>query len=59
MGLFLDFVVPELSTSTAEVVFGMALAEPCWACENWSLQWPEAEGEQNSGGVVFAARHRS
>lgn len=37
----------------------MALTEPCLACENWSLQWPKAEGDQNLGGVVFAARPRS
>lgn len=34
MWLFLDFVIPELSTSTAEVLFGMALTEPCLPCEN-------------------------
>lgn len=34
MWLFLDFVIPELNTSTAEVLFGMALTEPCLACEN-------------------------
>lgn len=59
MWLFLDFVVPELNTSTAEVLFGMAWAEPCLACENWSLQLPKAAGDQNLGGVVFAVRHRS
>lgn len=58
MWLFLDFAVPELNTSTAEVLFGMALTEPCWACENWSLQWSKAEGDQNSD-VMFAARHRN
>lgn len=59
MWLFLDFVIPELNTSTAEVLFGMALTEPCLACENWGLQWPKAGGDQNLGGVVFAARHRN
>lgn len=59
MWLFLDFVVPELNTSTAEMLFGMAWAEPCLACENWSLQLPKAAGDQNLGSVVFAARPRS
>lgn len=59
MWLFLDFVIPELNTSTAEVLFGMALTEPCLARGNWSLQWPKAEGDQNLEDVVFAARHRS
>lgn len=31
--VFLDFVIPELSISTAEVLFGVALTEPCLACE--------------------------
>lgn len=34
MWLFLDFVIPELNTSTAEVLFEMALTEPYLACEN-------------------------
>lgn len=59
MWLFLDFVIAELNTCTAEVLFGMALTEPCLACENWRLQWAKAEGDQNLGAVVFAARPRS
>lgn len=34
MWLFLGFVTPELNTSIAEVLFGMAVTEPCLACEN-------------------------